>query len=144
MGLILKSGDSVFLDTAPFIYYFESHEVFFPSLQRFFDSVYQNDVQIVTSLLTLLEISVHPARLGNQALVRKYRDFFTNSENISLFPMDLAVTEQAISLRVKYQLKTPDAIQLGTAMTSGADYILTNDKKWKQISPLPVFLIEEI
>ena len=40
MGLDLKTGDIVFLDTAPFIYFFEQHPHHFPGLKRFFDRLY--------------------------------------------------------------------------------------------------------
>lgn len=32
MGLGLNQGDIVFLDTSPFIYFFERHPSFFPSI----------------------------------------------------------------------------------------------------------------
>ncbi len=77
-------------------------------------------------------------------LVKKYRDFFTNAQNISLFPIDLTIAVQTTELRARYGLRASDAIQLGTALTSGADYIITNDKAWKKYTEQPVFLVDEI
>ncbi len=77
-------------------------------------------------------------------MARKYRDFFTQSENVSLFPVDLAIPEQAVYLRAQHALKTPDAIQLGTAIACGADYILTNDKAWQRLTKQKVFLANEV
>ena len=39
MGLDLKSGDIIFLDTAPFIYFFEQHPDYFPGLELFFNQL---------------------------------------------------------------------------------------------------------
>jgi len=62
---------------------------------------------------------------------------FTNSENVALFPVDPAIAAQAIALRALHQLKTQDAIQLGTALAWGTDYIVTNDARWCTIANLP-------
>jgi len=40
MGLELKSDDIVFLDTAPFIYFFEKHPKYFPKLETMFGRLY--------------------------------------------------------------------------------------------------------
>lgn len=144
MGITLQSSTIVFLDTAPFIYFFEKHPHYFPFLEKLFDQVYEADAQVITSMITFMEISTFPARLGHHQLVQKYRDFFTNAENISLFPIDLTIAEQAVILRAEYKLKTPDAIQLGTAIICGADYIITNDKTWQRFTQQPVLLMDEI
>ncbi len=65
-------------------------------------------------------------------MVRKYRDYLTNSENISRLPLDLKIADQAVELRSQHNFKTPDAIQLDTAVACGADDIKTNDKDWQR------------
>jgi predicted nucleic acid-binding protein len=50
----------------------------------------------------------------------------------------------AVTFRVKYGLKTPDAVQIATAAVSGADYIITNDKKWKKIKEVHIVLLSEL
>jgi predicted nucleic acid-binding protein len=144
MGITLQPSTIVFLDTAPFIYFFEKHSKYFPYLEKLFDQVYKTGAQVITSMITFIEISTYPARLGHHQLVQKYRDFFTNAENISLFPIDLTIAEQSIVLRAEYKLKTPDAIQLGTAITCGADYIITHDKTWQRFTQQQVLLVDEI
>ena len=37
MGIDLETGDIVFLDTAPFIYFFEQHPEHFPAVEKFFN-----------------------------------------------------------------------------------------------------------
>ncbi len=65
-------------------------------------------------------------------MVAKCRDYLTNSKNVSLYPLNLLVADRAVSFRSRYNLKTPDAIQLATAKICGADYIITNDRSWKK------------
>ena len=77
-------------------------------------------------------------------IAAKYRDFFTNSENISVYPANIFIAENAALFRAEYNLKTPDAIQLATAKNCGVDYIITNDKEWKKISNMEIILLDEI
>lgn len=144
MGIKLKPGDILFLDTAPFIYFFEQHSAYFPAMKSLFARVYETGAQAITSIITYIELTTHPARMGKHQLVRKYRDYLSNSENISLFPLDMHIADQVVQLRGKYGLKTPDAIQLGTAVACGADYIITNDRAWKSIEELKVVLVGEL
>ena len=144
MGIDLKSGDIIFLDTAPFIYFFEQHQRYFPALERLFNQLYETGAQAITSIITYIELTTLPARQGKNQLVRKYRDFLSNSENISLFPLDMNIADHVVQLRANYQFKTPDAIQLGTAVASGADYILTNDKEWQRLEGIKVVLVSEL
>ena len=144
MGLILQENDLVFVDTSPFIYFLERHPDFFQYMESLFNQVYEKNVFVITSVVTLIEICTLPAKLNNQALVAQYRDYFTKSKNIVLSPVDLAVAEQAIALRAKYQLKTPDAILLGTAGACKVSYIVTNDRQWKQLTNQTVLTVEEI
>ena len=144
MGIDLEGGDIIFLDTAPFIYFFEQHPDHFPALEKLFAQLYETGAQAITSIITYIELTTHPARLGQHQLIRKYRDYLTNSENISLFPIDMNIADYVVELRTKYHFKTPDAIQLGTAIACGADYILTNDKAWQKFDEVKVFLIKDL
>jgi predicted nucleic acid-binding protein len=144
MGLTLKSGDIVFLDTAPFIYFFEAHSDYFPALMAFFDQLYETGAQAITSIVTYIELTTQPARKGDRQLVRKYRDYLSNSQNISLFPLDMNIADHAVELRATHNFSTPDAIQLGTAAACGADYIITNDKACKRYGTVEVILVGEL
>lgn len=144
MGLDLKANDIIFLDTAPFIYFFERHPDYYPALAMLFDRLYETDAQAITSIITYIELTTLPARQGKKQLVRKYRDYLSNSENISIFSLDMDIADHAVEFRSQYNLKTPDAVQLGTAVACGADYILTNDRDWRRIKEIQVVMIKDI
>ncbi len=144
MGLDLKSSDILFLDTAPFIYFFEQHPDYFPALEMMFERLYETGAQAITSIITYIELTTHPARQGKTQLVRKYHDYLTHSENISLFPLDLNIADYAVELGAKHHFKTSDAIQLGTAVACGADFVITNDKNWQKFEDVQVLMIEDL
>ncbi len=144
MGLELKTGDIVFVDTAPFIYFFERHPVYFPYVEKLVNNVYNQDARIITSIITLIEVTTLPARMGNQSLVREYRNYLTNSSHIRMLAVDSPIAQQAALIRGQYSIKTPDAIQLATAIISGANHIVTNDLQWKQLTDQNILIVPEI
>ena len=144
MGLVITPGQRIFIDTAPFIYFFEQHTDFGAVVTRLLDSIYDSDAEMISSLITYIEITTLPAKQGEHALVARYRSFFTNSERLWLQPIDLMVAEEAVRFRSKYGLRTPDALQWAAATVANADIIVTNDSRWQRIHDIPVALINEL
>ena len=66
------------------------------------------------------------------------------SENISIFPLDMDIADHAVELRAHYHFNPPDAIQLGTAVACGADYIITNDKDWRRVEERQVIMVGDL
>ena len=68
-------GEVVGIDTAPLIYFIEKHPSHAAKLKPFFAAAEQREFRIVTSIVTLLEVLVHPLRSGRDDLVREYRGY---------------------------------------------------------------------
>lgn len=71
MGLKLAAGMVVFVDAAPLIYYFERHEAHIAKLDHFFEGVTNEGVQLVTSMMTYIELLTGPAKSGDRRLALK-------------------------------------------------------------------------
>ena len=138
------ASKTVFLDTAPLIYFIEGHSAYQPILASLFDFNDKGSFSFVTSSVTLLEVLVKPLRDGQTAIAKQYRDILTTATGIELFDVTSAIAEQGAQLRAKYNLRTPDAIQLATCIELGADYFLTNDNKLKAVSEATVLVIGEL
>lgn len=113
-------------------------------LFRLFDFNDKGGFSFVTSSVTLLEVLVKPLREGQKAIAEQYRDTLTTAPGIELFDVTYTIAEQAAQLRARYNLKTPDAIQLATCMELGADYFLTNDNRLKAVSEATVVAVDEL
>ncbi len=61
-------GTVVGLDTAPLIYFIEENPTYLPIVGRFFEAVDRGEFRVVTSVLTLTEVLVHPLRHGDHNL----------------------------------------------------------------------------
>jgi len=144
MDLNLNSNSIIFFDTAPFIYYFEDHPDYGQIIDQLLFSINENGSSFVTSYITFIELITKPKKLGREDLVAKYREFFTNSDSLSLYPLNLIVSEKTADIRANYGFKTPDAIQIATALICGADLIITNDKEWKKFKEIPVKILSDL
>ena len=120
-------GSVVAVDTAPLIYFIEENPRYLPHLRAFFDAVDKGHFRIVTSILTLTEVLIHPLRQGNSQLADEYRRILLQADNVETLPVSAPIAEEAARLRAKHNLRTPDSIQIATAINAGATSFLTND-----------------
>jgi predicted nucleic acid-binding protein len=65
-------------------------------------------------------------RNSNAALVADYEDFLAAHLFLT---MNEAVFDQALRLRARHRLKTPDALHLATAQCHGCAEFWTNDER---------------
>lgn len=137
-------GKTVGLDTAPLIYYIEDHARFADPLQEFFEAVAAGEIRVVTSTVTLLEVLVQPLKQGNDSLAHQYNDILLSSPNIVTAPVNAATAQTAAELRAAHGLKTPDAIQLATAMTYQAVVFLTGDRDFGRIDSIEILKVGQL
>ena len=87
---------------------------------------------------------VHPFRNGNVKLAQQYQDILLNQDYLKVFSVSSTIAKLAAELRATKNLRTPDAIQIATAIQNGADFFLTNDISLKSISNLTVLVLDDI
>lgn len=128
----------VCLDTAPFIYWIEEHEVLSPLIEPVFRALDQGKLHAVTSALTLAEVLVVPLRNNNLSLAQKYEDFLSRGRGLRLVDIDRSILREAAYLRAVSSIKMPDAIQTATALRCGCSVLITNDRKLPKIPGLEI------
>ena len=145
MGIIQKlKSKTVFLDTAPLIYYIEENRKYSSVLNKLFLANSKGDFLFQTSVITLLEVLVHPMRENEHQLVEEYQNILCNSPSIDIIDLTVDIAIKAAALRAKYGLRTPDSIQVATALNASAEYFLTNDIRLKAISEIEILILDEI
>jgi predicted nucleic acid-binding protein len=133
-------GTVVGVDTAPLIYLIEENQTDLPFVQAFFEAVDRSEFRVTTSVLTLTEVLVHPMRQGDHDLADQYRRILLHANQVTIPVSDL-IAEEAAQLRAQHGLRTPDAIQLPTAIRSGASSFLTNDARLPAVAPLKMLAL---
>jgi len=144
MGLRKLKSQTIFLDTAPLIYFIEGNTAYQADLKNFFAAFDRGEFSILTSTLTLLEVLVQPIKLNRLDLVEQYKKIVSSASGIELIEMTSAVAYRAAELRAKYGLKTPDSIQVGTALEYEAKYFLTNDIRLKIVKEIKAITPQDL
>lgn len=140
----LDQINTIFIDTAPVIYYIEAHPQFGSLAKEVVDSFQSGRLSAFSSVITLTEVLPKPIEVGNEKLARKFAEFLKYGRNISLIEISTDAAERAGKLRGQYPgIRTIDAIQISVAIDVGADVFLTNDKKLKQIKELKVLVLKD-
>ena len=137
-------GTRVGFDTAPLIYFIEQHPRYMPLVGPFFQAVERGEIQAVTSVLTLTEVMIHPLRHGNWSLADQYSKILINARNLTTLPVSTAIAETAARIRANRGVRTPDAIQLATAVEAQATSFLANDAGLSSLPGLQVLQLDQL
>ena len=136
--------NSIFIDTAPIIYYIEAHPQFGPLAKEVVIAFQSGNLKAYCSVITLAEVLVKPVERGDEKLVRTFAEFLKNGRNLTMIEISEGTAETAGRLRGRYTfLKTVDAIQLAAALEVGVGAFLTNDVKLQQINELKVIILKD-
>lgn len=154
----VRSGDSVFVDAAVFIYHFSGASL---QCRRFLERCEKGDVKAVTSSAALAEVAhrlmmieavsrgLVPAgniakKLRNKpSIVKKLRVYDESVQRIPLMrvevrPLDLKTLMGASALRAEYGLMVNDSIMVSTAVAASVETIATADRDFRRVSELTV------
>lgn len=141
---LLGRARSIFIDTAPIIYFIEAHPKYGPLVKQLVEAFSAGRVTAFTSVITLAEVLPAPLQAGNVKLARKFTDFLKHGENLTMIDISAGIAENAGRLRAEYpSLKAFDAMQLAAAMQLRAKVFVTNDKKLKNVKGIEMLVLDE-
>jgi predicted nucleic acid-binding protein len=132
------------IETAPFIYFVERNATYIERVREIFKMLDDGVFEGVTSTITLTEVLMKPIQAGDIVLQRAYRELLLNTRNIEVEPISILIAEKAAELRAVHNLRTPDALQVATAIISGCQGFLTNDRKLLRVTDVPVFVLDDL
>lgn len=132
----LTKGGTIGIDTSLFIYHLEANKKYIGLTQKIFSSLESAKWQGVTSTITLMEISVHPWRVGREDVARKYETLLMNFPDLEIVNIDRDVARIAAQLRARFEVRPPDALQVAASLVTGARGFLTNDRRLSGLQSL--------
>lgn len=134
----------VFVDTAPIIYYLENSSLYKDLIKNFFVKCIEENIQIVTSAITVEEYLVFPYSSGQMEFADNFKKFIRYM-NIEVIDIDWRVAEQGARIRGQYKnFKAMDTLQIAAAIISGCDMFFTNDKQLRQEKELPCMTMDDL
>jgi predicted nucleic acid-binding protein len=131
----LPEGCRVVVDTAPVIYVLESHPVHADAFRGLFEAAAQGELTIAMSAITLAEVLTGPCKAGKTTLAKRYEQALCQYEVI---PVTVPIASLAAHLRALHNLRLPDALQLATAVETGAAALVTHDRDFSAVTDLPI------
>ena len=137
-------GNVIGLDTTPLIYFTEENQTYIEVIDPFFKALGNDELIVVTSVVTLLEVLVRPIRDGNLKLAQRYREFLLNTNSVTTHFLSQAIAEEASRLRAFHNIRTPDSIQMATAIFGGASFFLTNDTRLPSLPNLKTLVLDDL
>ncbi len=140
----LKAHDRVYLDTSVFIYFVERHPRYHNLCDEIFKDMEEGRIEAATSTLTLLEILVRPYRLKKEELVLKFYSLLTTYPHLEWIPLTLVISDIAAKIRAEHNLKTPDAIQIASALSADTDGFICNDKTFKKVKDIECLILDDV
>lgn len=131
---------SVCLDSMLFMYFLDKSDSAFHQLSlKTFKSLFSQRTKLITSVVSVIETLSFPKLFGDQDNIDSYLLFFKTCPNLTVYPLDINTALIAADLRRKHPpLKTPDSIQLATALSHNADLFITNNDRLKHLNLSPL------
>ena len=149
--MIREIGQSrvLFLDSGPLVRLLQMHPDFYPAVSGVLDMVYEKNIQVLVSSVTLFEISRRAFENGEGVLARQYREFFEKSKNVRCCEVNAEVSVKAAELfaaasRTNHKITEAESLRLATAFVNGADCILTECANFRSLSDALVVTLDEV
>ncbi len=139
----LQAHRRIGLDTSPFIYQLEGHAKYGPAVAPLFAWLERHGAAF-TSPVTMTELLVQPYRADDVDRVNLIYALTSTYPRLEWIPMSLAIADEAARLRARYRLRTPDAIQMATALSAGATGFVANDAAFRRVTEIDVLLIDDL
>lgn len=122
------------LDSMIFIYHFEQTGAYFERVRDILLSAQAGASELITSVISVAEALAAPKYANLPEAVREIDLFFKEADFLKVIGFDWEIAHETARLRRENKnLRTPDAIQLATAVVAGADTFITNDRKLRKI-----------
>jgi len=132
------------LDTSVFIYHFEANTSYLSVTTILLNRIKNGQHQAIVSTVALMELTVHPWRLGKTEIAQNYESLLVHFPNLFLADVSRDVARRAAQLQANYGIHPADALQTATALVNNASAFVTNDKRLARLNNLlKVIIMDE-
>ena len=144
LGAFLERHRRIGLDTSVFIYQIEGTPRYRDIVNGIFVWLQGQHARALTSTVTMLELLVAPYRAADLHRVNRFYALLSTYPHIEWVAPTLEIADYAARLRAEHKLRTPDAIQVATALVGKAGGLISNDVHLKKVSGLDLLLVDEL
>ena len=131
----LPENPLLLIDSAPIIYVLEDHPELATVFRPVFEAHDKGRARFAVTTVTLAEVLTGPLAERNEVLAERYRSTLRSWFVVDL---DAEIAESAARLRATCKLKLVAAVQAASALTIGADALVTHDRDFSALLDLRV------
>jgi predicted nucleic acid-binding protein len=141
----LRRFSKIALDSSVLIYHLEDAEPYSSLTEIALGAVAEGAPAAVLSTISVTELLVKPFADGREDRVAVFEKFVLSLPNAAIVPPGYRAAREAARLRARYDLRTPDALLLATAIDEKAEAFLTNDGRLRRLKPegLTVLVLDD-
>ena len=132
------------LDTSVFIFQIETNPKYLELVHPIFVWLEKSRSRAVTSTITMLELLVQPYRFSDIDRVNQFYALLSTYPNLKWVEPTLEIADSAARLRAEHNLRTPDALQVATALTHQATGLISNDIAFKRVEGLEMIILDDL
>ena len=134
-------GEKIGIDSVVFIYLLEENKRYLMEARGLFKKVEKGELTASFSSIGLIEILTGPKKKGRFDLASQYKELIAHFPNLDIMGINERIVDLASDLRAKYNITTPDAIHIATAIDSGALRFITNDRGLRKIKEIEIKIL---
>jgi predicted nucleic acid-binding protein len=140
----LNEHSLVGIDTGVFIAQLEAHPRYLPVTHSLFDAVERGLIEALTSVITLMELTVHPWRKQEAAVARQYEALLVHFPHLRMVDVSRDIARMAAQLRAEYDLRPADGLQVATVLQQGGTALVTNRRQFTRLADrLEILLLDD-
>jgi predicted nucleic acid-binding protein len=140
----LKGINRLGIDSVIIIYLIEKNPKYLEQTIFLAEQITQGEITAISSSLLLTEVLVKPLRDKDSDLVSSYQKILQNSQNFYLVNLTPTIAYQTAELRANYNIKPPDAVHIATAIESGCQAFLTNDRGIARVKEIEILILDDL
>jgi predicted nucleic acid-binding protein len=92
----------------------------------------------------LTELLVLPYRAGDEARANDFYTLLSTYPNLDWVAPNLEIADLAARIRAVHRLRTPDALQVATAVHSRATGLITNDAVFERVEGIQTLVLDRL
>ncbi|MHB8812763.1 MAG: type II toxin-antitoxin system VapC family toxin [Steroidobacteraceae bacterium] len=135
----LPENALLLVDSAPIIYVLEDHPELASVFRPVFEAHDEGLLRLAVTTVTLAEVLTGPLGARDEVLAERYR---ATLKSWFVVDLDAEIAESAARLRAACKLKLAHAVQAASALTVGADALVTHDRDFSALRNLRVLGVQ--
>lgn len=122
----------------------ERNDKYFSFVDPIFTWLEGTRAQAVTSTITMLELLVQPYRMSDIDRVNKFYALLSTFPHLEWVAPTLNIADIGARIRAEHHLRTPDALQVATALIQHATGFISNDGGFRRVAGLEVIVLDDL